>query len=184
MPQRSKTGRWIAHPADRVNAARALIAPLLFFAPFVSCFAAGYETVYAVIIFVFIGKTNYLLHLHIHRPYSRKRILNLVFDLSMGAVTGMASSNWRKHLYGHHCGVDPPYRGDRTWHMEKYSPLRAVSYSIVSLWQTFYGPIVSRSAREYWPTSNSRSATGGLFASRSCCLRSSRPWRSGSPGWH
>lgn len=143
MPQRSKTGRWIAHPADRVNAARALVAPLLFFAPFVSSFAAGYEAVYAVIIFVFIGKTNYLLHLHIHRPYSRKRMLNLVFDLSMGAVTGMASSNWRiQHLYGHHCGVDPPYRGDRTWHMEKYSPLRAVSYSIVSLWQTFYGPIV------------------------------------------
>jgi fatty acid desaturase len=82
--------------------------------PFAVDSLAGYEIVYAVITFMLIGKTNYLLHLHIHRPFSRKPVFNLMLDLSMGAVTGMVSSNWRiQHLYGHHCGVDWPYRGDR-----------------------------------------------------------------------
>ena len=143
MSNRLKTNRWIAHPADRVNAARALIAPFLLFAPYVVNFPEGYEIFYAVGIFMLIGKTNYLLHLHIHRPFSRIPALNLLFDLSMGAVTGMVSSNWRiQHLYGHHRGIDLPYRGDRTWHMEKYSPLRAVAFSTASLWETFWEPIL------------------------------------------
>jgi hypothetical protein len=60
----------------------------------------------------------------------------------MGIVTGMASSNWRiQHLYGHHRGIDLPYRGDRAWQMEKYSAPRALSFSILTLWDTFYAPI-------------------------------------------
>src|SRR3954449_7927389 len=126
MFARSKTGKWITHPADRVNAARALLAPFLLFAPFTVSFFEGYEIIYAIIIFMLIGKTNYLLHLHIHRAFSGSPLLNVIFDLSMGAVTSMTSSNWRiQHLFGHHRGIDLPYRGDRTWHMEKYSPLRA-----------------------------------------------------------
>src|ERR1700751_596524 len=138
-----EAGRWITQPADRLNAAGGLVAPFLLFAPFVVTFPKGYEIIYAVVIVMMIGKTNYLLHLHIHRPYSRSRPLNLLFDLCMGIVTGMASSNWRiQHLYGHHRGVDLPFRGDRKWHMEKYSTLRALSFSITSLWPTFYAPIV------------------------------------------
>jgi len=142
MSDRAKTGRWVAHPADRLNAARALLAPVLLFTPYVTGVFEGYEFIYAVIIFAFIGKTNYILHLHIHRPFSRNRALNLLFDLSMGSVTGMTGSNWRiQHLYGHHRGIDLPYRGDRSWQIEKYSPLRAVSFTVTSLWSTFYGPI-------------------------------------------
>lgn len=142
MFSRSTTGRLIVHPADRLNVARALIAPFLLFAPFVGGVFHGHELLYAIVIFLLIGKTNYLLHLHIHRPFSRSRFLNVVLDLSMGAVSGMTSSNWRiQHLYGHHCGVDLPYRGDRAWHMERYTWLRATSYSITSLWGTFFEPI-------------------------------------------
>ena len=135
------TGKWLAHPADRWNAARALVAPLFLFAPFGTDFFAGYEILYAVLIFVLIGDTNYLLHLHIHRPLSRKPALNLLFDLGMGTVTGMSSSNWRiHHLYGHHRGIDLPYRGDRGI-LEDYSAVRAVSSSAMSMWATFYSPI-------------------------------------------
>src|SRR5260370_223457 len=74
----AKTAKWIAHPADRWNAARALAAPFLLFAPFVTDFFAGYEIIYAAVTFVLIGDTNYLLHLHIHRPLSRKPALNLL----------------------------------------------------------------------------------------------------------
>jgi fatty acid desaturase len=59
----------------------------------------------------------------------------------MGAVTGMVSSNWRiQHLYGHHRGVDLPYRGDRTLR-EDYSSARAVAFATISLWDTLYSPI-------------------------------------------
>lgn len=142
MSGRSRRGKWIAHPADWPNVARALAAPFLLFAPFVVDLFAGYEVVYAVVTFLLIGKTNYLLHLHIHRPFSRKPMLNLVLDLSMGAVTGMVSSNWRiQHLYGHHRGIDLPYRGDRGI-LENYSSSRAIFFSAVSLWETFHAPII------------------------------------------
>jgi fatty acid desaturase len=142
MRHRPRNGRWIAHPADRLNAVRSLLAPFLLFAPFAFSFLDGFETIYAMAIFMLIGKTNYLLHLHIHRPFSRNSTLNILFDLSMGVVTGMTSSNWRiQHLYGHHRGIDLPYRGQRIFQMEKYSPLRALIYSTISLWSTFFEPI-------------------------------------------
>jgi fatty acid desaturase len=138
----SKRGTWIAHPADRLNAARALAAPFLLFAPFVVDLFAGHEIVYGVIAFMVIGKTNYLLHLHIHRPFSGKPALNLILDLSMGAVTSMVSSNWRiQHLYGHHRGIDLPYRGGRG-SLGNYSSIGAISFSAAALWHTFYWPIV------------------------------------------
>jgi fatty acid desaturase len=142
MSARSNTGKWITHPADRFNVARALAAPWLLFAPFVVDLISGYEIVYAVVTFMLIGKTNYLLHLHIHRPFSRSIALNLILDLSMGIVTGMVSSNWRiQHLYGHHRGIDLPYRGHRGT-IETYSPPRAILFSARSLWETFYAPVV------------------------------------------
>ena len=133
---------WITHPADRINTLRALVAPPILFAPFFVESLAANTSLYGIGIFFLIGKTNYLLHLHIHHPFSRNSILNLLLDLSMGSVTGMTSSNWRiQHLYGHHRGIDLPYRGDRTWQLEKYSPLRALSFSIGTLWTTFFAPI-------------------------------------------
>jgi fatty acid desaturase len=59
----------------------------------------------------------------------------------MGAVTGMTSSNWRiQHLYGHHRGMDLPYRGERGI-LEDYSAAKAISFSVMSTWETFYSPI-------------------------------------------
>jgi fatty acid desaturase len=133
---------WIIHPADRLNALRALVAPPIGFAPFFFDSFAANTWLYGIGIFFLIGKTNYLLHLHIHHPFSRNSALNLLLDLSMGSVSGMTSSNWRiQHLYGHHRGIDLPYRGKRTWQLEKYSPLRAMSFSIGTLWTTFFSPI-------------------------------------------
>jgi fatty acid desaturase len=132
----------IIHPADRFNSLRALVAPPILFAPFFFDSLAASTSLYGVVIFFLIGKTNYLLHLHIHHPFSRSSTLNLLLDLSMGSVTGMTSSNWRiQHLYGHHRGIDVPYRGNQTWQLEKYSALRALSFSIGTLWMTFFSPI-------------------------------------------
>jgi len=143
MRSTSRIGEWFIHPADRANILRAFVAPPILFAPFFFDSLAAYASLYGIGIFFFlIGKTNYLLHLHIHHPFSRNSALNLLLDLSMGSVTGMTSSNWRiQHLYGHHRGVDLPYRGNHTWQLEKYSPLRAFSFSIGTLWPTFFAPI-------------------------------------------
>jgi hypothetical protein len=74
MSAQSSNGKWIAHPADRLNTVPALAAPLLLFAPFAVDLFAGFEAAYAAAAFMLAGNTNYLLHLHIHRP--RKPGLN------------------------------------------------------------------------------------------------------------
>ncbi len=118
-----------------------MLAPIVLFAPFTIDLMQGYEIAYAVVAFALIGDTNYRLHLHIHRPFSRNSVLNLIFDLSMGAATGMTASNWRiQHLYGHHRGVDLPFRGNSRVE-DDYSPARAISCSVMSMWKTFHSPI-------------------------------------------
>src|SRR5262245_43320408 len=130
-------GKWIAHPADRVNVARALLAPAILFTPFVATLRDGYLLPYALFAFTLIGDTNYILHLHIHRPFTRNRIFNLLLDLSMGAVSGMTSSNWRiQHLYGHHRGLELSYRAATKWELERYSPLRAMAFAVGSIPRT------------------------------------------------
>jgi fatty acid desaturase len=132
---------WVAHPADRVNAMRALLAPVILLSPFWYGFPDGYSWLAELVIFAVIGSTNYILHLHVHRPFSTKAWLNLLLDLSMGLTTGMMASNWRiQHRYGHHRGIDEPYRPSRDWETAKYSALGAISFSTRSIWPTFWRP--------------------------------------------
>lgn len=120
---------------------RALAAPLIVFSPFVYDFPAPLLVVFLVS-FALAGDTNYILHLHIHRPFATRRWLNLLLDLAMGATTAMTASNWRiQHRYGHHNGIDRPYRPERAWEMEHFSAARALSYSTRSIWPTFWHPL-------------------------------------------
>jgi fatty acid desaturase len=133
----------IAHPADRWNVVRGLSAPVILFSPFWHGFPDGYGAAVAFAIFSVIGSTNYTLHLHVHRPFSTRTWLNVLLDLSMGLTTGMTASNWRiQHRYGHHRGIDQPYRPDREWEMARYSALGALSYTTRSIWPTFWHPVV------------------------------------------
>jgi fatty acid desaturase len=134
--------KWISHPADRLNVARGLFAPVILFSPF-WCGLQEPLALFAIAIFAFVGDTNYLLHLHIHRPFTEKKWLNLLLDLHMGFTTGMTASNWRiQHRYGHHRGIDAPYRPHRAWEIAEYSALGALSYSTRSIWPTFCRPIL------------------------------------------
>jgi fatty acid desaturase len=61
----------------------------------------------------------------------------------MGMATGMTASNWRiQHRYGHHRGIDAPYRSHRAWEVAEYSALGALSYSMRSIWPTFWQPLM------------------------------------------
>jgi len=133
----------IANRADRLNVARALAAPVILFSPFWFGPLSAHLFLTFVAVFFLIGETNYILHLHVHRPFATRRWFNLVLDLCMGAATGMTSSNWRiQHRYGHHQGIDLPFRASHAWEMERFSPLRAISFTTRSIWPTFWHPIV------------------------------------------
>src|ERR1044072_4168917 len=132
----------LAHPADRLNVLRAGGAPVILFVPFWYGFPGGYGFLTFVAVFFLIGETNYILHLHIHRPFAKPAWLNLLLDFAMGAATAFTASNWRiQHRYGHHRGVDKPFRTARAWEIADYSPLRALSYSTLSVLPTSCHPL-------------------------------------------
>ena len=132
----------LKYKQDRTNVVRAFLAPIIFFLPFYTGLPAGYEFAVAGIVYFLVGDSNYILHLHIHNPFSRYRALNTLIDLALASVTAMTASNWRiQHLHGHHRGVDILFNGSKDWEVEKYSPLRALSYCFRSMWWTFWRPL-------------------------------------------
>lgn len=139
----SREGLFVINPADRLNVTRALSAPLIFFFPFTFSVSPEYQIVTFTVIFAFVCDTNYILHLQIHRPFSKIKSFNLLLDLCLGSVTGMTSSNWRiQHLYGHHFGIDHAYRIKGGQELRKYSTPGAISFSARSIWPTMLGPYV------------------------------------------
>lgn len=132
----------LAHPADRLNVMRAILAPAAVFYPFAFGFPGGHAVIYIILLFALVGDTNYILHLHIHRPFLKNRVLNLILDICMGLSTGMMASNWRiQHLYGHHLGHDYAFRYEDGWELQQYSPAGAILFSLRSMFPTFAGPI-------------------------------------------
>ena len=131
-----------SHPSDVRNIVRALLAPMIFFLPVVTGFPEGFAALGVFVIYYFIGDTNYLLHLHVHRPFTRNRAFNLLLDLAMASVTAMTASNWRiQHVYGHHRGIDVLFRGEAAWELERYTPMRAISFCLRSIGPTFWRPL-------------------------------------------
>ena len=128
---------------DAPLALRALLAPIIFYAPFLASLPPKYAAPLLLLVFYLLLDTNYILHLHVHRPLTRSRALNLALDLCLGATTGMTASNWRiQHVYGHHLGRDAPFRGGGVRMQDAYSVGRALKYSLLSIWPTFHGPLV------------------------------------------
>lgn len=127
---------------DTVIVVWALIAPILFFLPFVYAMPTARLIVYVLIVIQLISRTNYLLHWHVHRPFTSNRALNTLLDLCMGATTGVTASNWRiQHVYGHHLGDEDRFRARDPGIGKGYSAGRALSFCFRSLWPSFYAPL-------------------------------------------
>ncbi len=110
--QFSHRRKLLAHSSDFFLFWRGLFAPAILFAPFFSQFILDHLTSYSFALLFLIGNTNYILHLHIHRPFSGRPSVNLLLDLTMAAATGMTASNWRiQHIEGHHRGQEDIFRG-------------------------------------------------------------------------
>lgn len=133
----------VAHSADILLFWRGLLAPLVLYAPFFSSYLREHILLYSVALLFLIGNTNYILHLHIHRPFSDIRAVNILLDLATGVSTGMSASNWRiQHLQGHHTGRDREYRGWARERLKRYTVFNAVLYGVASIWPTFWPPVV------------------------------------------
>lgn len=54
-------------------------------------------------VWFFICRHNYILHNHVHCPFSRSRILNRILGVMLGFCTGMSTGIWKiTHVHGHH----------------------------------------------------------------------------------
>jgi fatty acid desaturase len=133
----------LRHAADTVNVIRSLTAPLLFLSPFCFGLAADLQSILIVLVlFTVIGDMNYILHLHVHRPFSTSRWLNLALDLALGLATGMSASNWRiQHVHGHHRGESYRCCRPHDWEIRRYSIAGALSFATRTILPTFFAPL-------------------------------------------
>ncbi|MCX7898648.1 MAG: fatty acid desaturase [Methylocystis sp.] len=136
--------RVLSHPADLFIFWRGLISPFVLYAPFFSAYLREHIVIYAVALLFLIGNTNYVLHLHIHRPFCIARWMNIALDLIMGSASGMTASNWRiQHVEGHHGFDEALYR--TAWGealLKKFTLFNSIAYSVITVWPTFWPPIV------------------------------------------
>lgn len=137
------SGRWIRHPRDTLNLLRSVTAPVLVFYPYFGNFDLCAGILYALFLFAVVGDANYLLHLHVHRPFMQQGLLNRIIDILLGFSTGMTSANWRiQHVYGHHISQDAAFRVRAEWPLQKFSITGAIWFSAGSIPKTFFGPIL------------------------------------------
>lgn len=148
LSQFSHRRKLLAHSSDFFLFWRGLFAPAILFAPFFSQFILDHLAYYSFALLFLIGNTNYILHLHIHRPFSGRPSVNLLLDLTMAAATGMTASNWRiQHIEGHHRGQEDIFRGVGHKKLTRFSCFNAVSYAFSALWPSFWQPILVAARR-------------------------------------
>ena len=120
---------------------QALVTPVAFFLPYFLSFSVAALSTYIVVLIALNGSANYLLHLHVHHPFTTSRRFNLLLDLMLGATTGITASNWRiQHVYGHHCRRDENYRTRNVDVSAVFSGRRALAFCWRSMWPTIVGP--------------------------------------------
>jgi fatty acid desaturase len=62
------------------------------------------ETLLAWIMnWMFLARHNYILHNHVHHPFTTSNTANRVLGILLGFATGMTAGNWKiTHVHGHH----------------------------------------------------------------------------------
>jgi fatty acid desaturase len=95
--------RLLRHPADRAQVCLAIAGPGVLIAPFFVSLSTPLEICLWVCVWLAICRHNYILHNHVHRPFTRSKRLNRVIGFMLGFCTGMTVGNWKiAHVHGHH----------------------------------------------------------------------------------
>jgi fatty acid desaturase len=127
---RTGQGALLRNPADRASFARAVLALPILAIPATVGLPGGWLWPFAALAVWFaLADMNFLLHQHVHRPWTRSRAVNLALDLALSAATAMSATNWRaSHVRRHHRGDDSWGEGF-AWEMRRASPHGAFSYA-------------------------------------------------------
>lgn len=93
----------IRNPADRAQVALAVAGPLVLVFPFFVSLTLWLEVLLWFAVWFFLCRHNYILHNHVHCPFTRSRTLNRVIGIMLGFCTGMTAGIWKiTHVHGHH----------------------------------------------------------------------------------
>jgi fatty acid desaturase len=133
----------VPYPRDWLNIGSALAAPAVFFYPFYHGVDGPLQlAVYSALLLVWIVDLNYLLHLHVHHPFTTSATFNRILDIVLGAVTGMTSANWRiQHVFGHHRDKDADYTlASLDGTLRRYTLRGALAYAFGNIAITYWAP--------------------------------------------
>lgn len=82
--------------------------------------------------------SNTISHNFIHRPFFRRRILNLLSSLYLSLLLGIPQSLWRERHLAHHSGIK--------WRARMTKSIALESIAVVALWLT----LLALNARFFW----------------------------------
>jgi fatty acid desaturase len=93
----------VRNRADVPQVLNALVGPYVLVAP-LALGLRGWPLFGAWLgVWLYICRHNYILHNHVHHPFTDSKWLNRWLDWSLGFVTAMTAGNWRiMHVHGHH----------------------------------------------------------------------------------
>ena len=93
----------VRNRADMSQVFNALAGPFVLMAP-LALGLRGPELLGAwLAVWLYICRHNYILHNHVHHPFTDSKWFNRYLDWSLGFVTAMTAGNWRiMHVHGHH----------------------------------------------------------------------------------
>jgi fatty acid desaturase len=88
---------------DRWQVTLAVAGPGIMLWPFAYDLPAP-ETLLAWIMnWMLLARHNYILHNHVHHPFTTSKTANRILGILLGFVTGMTAGNWKiTHVHGHH----------------------------------------------------------------------------------
>jgi fatty acid desaturase len=162
-------GRPFCRREDIIKILQALVTPAAFFLPYTLSLSVAELSAYLLALVAVNGSANYLLHLHVHHPFTTSRACNLLLDLMLGAATGITASNWRiQHVYGHHRGRETKFRAHDFDMSAAFSGRRALKFCWRSMGPTVVGPI--REAYEQGFVKNIRTPIDYRWAFIEQCL--------------
>jgi len=93
----------LRHPADRFQLALAVIGPVVLVSPFFLSLDVASEVFLWLFVWLFVSRHNYILHNHVHHPFTSSRLVNRIVNVLLGFCTGMTAGNWKiAHVHGHH----------------------------------------------------------------------------------
>jgi fatty acid desaturase len=133
----------LQHPADRVMFLRSALALPILLYPAIAELPGGVAGVMTgLMVWFLLSDMNFLLHQHVHRPWTNSFFVNRMIDLVLSVVTGMSAWNWRlTHLERHHKGDDSWGKGFER-EVRRPSLLGSVSYCVRGIPIVYFRPII------------------------------------------